>query len=595
MRDKYPSATLGTPIASPLMVITQSKTTTEPIDEFGRRLGEYLVGKEKLPERSLEQTLRLWVPEEEAYGVLLVRLGLVSERDIAEAVAHLTDAPLVRREDYPSMPLFEQELPLSFLKEAKVIPLADGEDAVMVAMAAPEDRFTRDALHMALGKPVTVRAGTQSEIMEAIERLYGGNQSEMLQISEGIGERQTDDDDSVERLKDLASEAPIVRLVNLIINQAIESRASDIHIEPFGHRLQIRFRIDGELTEIEAPPVHSTAAVISRIKLIGKLNIAERRLPQDGRIPMRIQGKDIDIRVSTVPTLHGESVVLRILDKQSVKLDFALLGFDQDTLEMFNEVLAVPHGIVLVTGPTGSGKTTTLYTALKQLNTSNRKLLTVEDPIEYQLEGVNQIQTKPQIGLTFANALRSIMRQDPDVIMIGEMRDLETASIAVQSALTGHLVLSTLHTNNAGSSVTRLLDMGVADYLVTSTVRAILAQRLVRQLCGECREPYMAMPELAPRLKAQGFPQVRETVELFRPAGCPSCNHTGYKGRIALIELMVLSDPIRGMILQRADGSEIQRAAKDGGMATMLMDGYRKALRGVTSIDEVMRVAQEVI
>ncbi|MGH8656082.1 MAG: type II secretion system ATPase GspE [Gammaproteobacteria bacterium] len=571
-------------------------TTTLHEDKlaFAERFGKFLVKHERLPERTLSQTLRLPEAQEENFSVLLVRLGLVAERHVAEALAELLAAPLVEKKDFPSMPLLEERLSVRFLKEAKTVPIAESENSVTVALAAPQDQFTIDALRMALGKFIIPRTGVQSEIEEAIERLYGTGQSDIGQISKTIDQAATDDEDDVQHLKDLASEAPVVRLVNLVINRAIEQRASDIHIEPFEHRLQIRYRIDGELREIEAPPVQSTAAVISRIKLIAKLNIAERRLPQDGRIPMRVQGKDIDIRLSTVPTLHGESVVLRLLDKESVKLDFSTLGFNAAMLAQFRQVLSLPHGILLVTGPTGSGKTTTLYTALQELNTPNRKVLTVEDPVEYQLEGINQIQTKPQIGLSFANALRSIMRQDPDIIMIGEMRDLETARIAVQSALTGHLVLSTLHTNDAGSSVTRMLDMGVEDYLVTSTVTGILAQRLVRRLCAECRQPYQALPELVARFKEDGFEPPPGPLLLYQEKGCAACGGSGFRGRIALLELLVMSDAIRSLILQHAAGGEIQKVAKAEGMKTMLTDGYQKALAGTTTFSEVLRVAQEI-
>jgi general secretion pathway protein E len=343
---------------------------------------------------------------------------------------------------------------------------------------------------------------------------------------------------------------------------------------------------------VEAPPAHLTAAVISRVKIMANLNIAERRLPQDGRIRLRVQGKELDVRVSTVPTMHGESVVLRLLNQESVALDFAALGFADAELRQFAGILELPHGMVLVTGPTGSGKTTTLYTAVSRLNTPQRKIITVEDPVEYQLEGVNQIPVRPAIGLTFANALRSIVRQDPDVILVGEMRDLETARICVQSALTGHLVLSTLHTNDAASSVTRLLEMGVEDYLLTSTVNAVVAQRLVRVLCERCRVPYEPLAETLAKTGlarvAAGSPAV-----LYRPTGCPACNGTGYRGRTAVLELMVMSDRIRRLVLSHAQATEIQRAAREEGMRTMYEDGLRKALVGATTIEEVMRVTCE--
>ena len=362
------------------------------------------------------------------------------------------------------------------------------------------------------------------------------------------------------------------------------------------------------MREVESPPSRLSAAVISRIKIMAKLNIAERRLPQDGRIQLRAQGKEIDLRVSTVPTLYGESVVMRILDKASVVLDFAVLGFSPRTLKRFREILALPHGILLVTGPTGSGKTTTLYTALQTLNTPERKILTVEDPVEYQLEGINQIQAKPQINLTFAHALRAIVRQDPDVIMIGEMRDLETAGIAVQSALTGHLVLSTLHTNDAAGSITRLLDMGVDDYLLTSTISGILAQRLVRLLCVHCRQPYPALPELVTEMRLHRFAETGDKpltpnpsppggegskITLYKPVGCEHCGGTGYRGRAAIMEFLVMSDPLRRLVLKHADAGELQATAQQEGMDTMYEDGLRKAVAGLTTIEEVLRVTTQ--
>jgi general secretion pathway protein E len=350
--------------------------------------------------------------------------------------------------------------------------------------------------------------------------------------------------------------------------------------------------VDGVMREVESPPARLSAAVISRVKIMARLNIAERRLPQDGRIQLRVQGKEIDLRVSTVPTLYGESVVMRILDKASVVLSFELLGFSPDMLARFVEVLELPHGVLLVTGPTGSGKTTTLYTALQQLNTPERKILTVEDPVEYQLDGVNQIQIKPQIDLTFANALRAIVRQDPDIIMIGEMRDLETAGIAVQSALTGHLVLSTLHTNDAASSVTRLLDIGVEDYLLTATINGILAQRLVRMLCTHCRQPYPALPEMVEQLRLNRFTDA-QPVQLFKAIGCDHCGGVGYLGRMAIMEFLVMSDDIRRLLLKHADAGDIQRLAQQQGMDTMYEDGLRKAVAGLTTVEEVLRVTQE--
>jgi general secretion pathway protein E len=445
---------------------------------------------------------------------------------------------------------------------------------------------------MATGLKVEPSVGITSEIDNAIERYFGGGRSAMGQIAEGLGaEVESEDEENVEHLRDLASEAPVIRLVNLILGRAVEARASDIHIEPFENRLKVRYRVDGVLQEVEAPPSRSTAAVISRVKIMAKLNIAERRLPQDGRIMHRVSGKELDLRVSTVPTSHGESVVMRILDREAVTLDFGALGFTEDTRDKFIHQLEMPHGIILVTGPTGSGKTTTLYTALSQLNSPERKIITVEDPVEYQLEGVNQIQAKSSIGLNFAAALRAIVRQDPDVIMIGEMRDLETAKIAIQSALTGHLVLSTLHTNDAAGGVTRMLDMGVEDYLLTSTVNAIMAQRLVRRLDLETRQPFEVLPEMVDEL---GLRQLTDAdpITLYRP-GTSEVNPTGYKGRSSIIELLEMTDEIRRMVMKQATAGEIERQAVSEGMRTMYQDGMLKALAGTTSPEEVLRVTQE--
>jgi general secretion pathway protein E len=381
--------------------------------------------------------------------------------------------------------------------------------------------------------------------------------------------------------------------VNVLIARAVESRASDIHIEPFQSRVIVRYRIDGLMHEAPAPPSHLRAAVISRIKIMAKLNIAERRLPQDGRFRIAIRGREYDLRVATVPTLHGEAVTMRVLDRASLVHDFAMLGFADDTLERYLQVLTQPQGIVLATGPTGSGKTTTLYTTLMRLNRPEQKLFTVEDPIEYQLEGINQVQVNAQIGLLFADVLRTLLRHNPDLIMIGEMRDLETAQIAVQAALTGHLVLSTLHTNSAAASITRLLDMKVEDYLVTSTLNAVIAQRLVRRLCQHCREPFEMLPDLA-RQTRLAAPDETGQVIVYRAIGCEHCRHTGYHGQIALMELLVMSDALRRLVLQRAEAREIHQVAATEGMRPMYEDGLRQARAGITTLEEVLRVTRDI-
>lgn len=521
---------------------------------------------------------------------LLVRLGLVSERDVAEAEASLLEMPLIGTADLPEEPPDIGKLSLRYLKQNLLLPVSVSDTEMVVVMANPRDKRALKALSMASGKTIVPQVGVASEIENGIEKLYGGGRSAMGQIIDSLGGEE-DELEDVEHLRDLASEAPVIRLVNLIMQRAVEARASDIHIEPFENRLKVRYRIDGVLQEVEAPPASSTAAVISRVKIMARLNIAERRLPQDGRIMHRVGGKELDLRVSTIPTSHGESVVMRILDRESIVLDFNSLGFDETLKNRFIKDLEMPHGIILVTGPTGSGKTTTLYTALSSINTPERKIITVEDPVEYQLEGINQIQAQSSIGLDFAHALRAIVRQDPDVIMIGEMRDLETARIAIQSALTGHLVLSTIHTNDAAGGITRMMDMGVEDYLLTSTVNAIMAQRLVRTLSKGSREPVQLLPEMAAEM---GFGEVieQDSYTVFRPVPSDE-NPTGYYGRTTILELLQMSDPIRRLIMKGATAGEIHDQSVAEGMRTMYQDGLLKCLQGVTTIEEVLRVTQE--
>ncbi len=527
----------------------------------------------------------------ESLPQLLVKLGLCSELDVADAFVESGHYEKLVPEQYPIERQLPERVSLRFLKNYHVIGLSVADEEVSIAMMDPEDVFTINALSLMLGKPIKVKVGLLSEIDAALDVQYGEDRSKMDKLIDDLAIDDLGEED-LEHLKDLASEAPVIKMVNLIMQRAVEMRASDIHIEPFEQSLKVRLRVDGVLQEIDAPNVKSTAAVISRIKIMAKLNIAERRLPQDGRIKVQMMGKELDLRVSTIPTMYGESVVIRLLDKENTALDFVELGFAGRHLEQFIEVLSLPHGIILITGPTGSGKSTTMYAALKQLNTPQRKIITVEDPVEYQMEGVNQIQAKPQIGLTFASALRSIVRQDPDVIMIGEMRDLETARIAVQSALTGHLVLSTLHTNDAAGGVTRLLDMGLEEYLLTSTVNGILAQRLVRKLCPVCKEAKIAEPELVKELRLDRFSSQLE-IKLYKPVGCVACSGTGYRGRLAIIEFLPMTDSIRKLIMAHEEAGAIQKLAVAEGMQTLYENGLVKVVEGVTTLEEVMRVTTE--
>ncbi len=569
------------------------------VGDFEASLGSLLVERGKLDRSGLERALRVAASRDERLGTLLPKLGLVSERDLAEALSELLELPLVGAADFPQEPLLSDKLSSRFLRESHVLPLEDREEGLVLALADPLDDYVLDALRLTSGRDLLICVAEPSELEAAIERLYGegrdarGRDVEEIDGTLSAGEAGLDLD--VERLKDLASEAPVIRLVNQLIHRAVEARASDIHIEPYENHLRIRYRVDGVLMEMDPPAARFRAALVSRVKIMARLNIAERRLPQDGRIKLAIRGVPIDLRVSTIPTMHGEGVVLRVLDRQNVELDFGKLGIRGRNLETYRSVLERPHGVFLVTGPTGSGKTTTLYASLVTLNSPEKKLLTVEDPIEYQLDGVNQIQVQPNIGLSFAHVLRSILRQDPDIIMIGEIRDVETAEIAVQAALTGHLVLSTLHTNDAAGTITRLLDMGVEDYLVTSTLNGVAAQRLVRTLCQDCRRQEKALPELAAQLDLERFlPGSSGNVSLWQAVGCKTCSGTGYRGRTSLVETLVVSDEIRRLILRRAEARELQKAAVEGGMSSMYEDGIKKALAGVTTVEEVLRVTRDV-
>ncbi len=557
------------------------------------RICHFLVAQGHLKDTDLVRGRRLHQedPGSGSLVSLLTRLGLVSEREMAEAVSELLSLPLLSAKEFPDTPPASVQTSVRFLKHHHICPIGESENEVTLLVADPADRFPMQALELATGRTVKLNIGMRSEIDDLIERYYGSGRSAMGTIVENLTDDNNRSEDDIEHLRDLASEAPVIRLVNLIIQRAVEQRASDIHVEPFENRLKVRYRIDGVLHEVESPPAASTAAVISRVKIMAKLNIAERRLPQDGRIMIRVQGKELDLRVSTVPTAHGESVVMRILDREAIVFDFHSLGFTDQFLQKFINVLELPHGILLVTGPTGSGKTTTLYTALSKLNTPDVKIITVEDPVEYQIEGINQIQAKPAIGLDFSHALRSIVRQDPDIIMIGEMRDLETARIAIQSALTGHLVLSTLHTNNAAGGVTRMLDMGVEDYLLTSTVNGILAQRLVRRLDRSTSEAYEPLPEVIKEFNLDKFTDERP-IKLYKP-GSSIANPTGYYGRTTIMEFLVMSDNLRRMIMQHAGMGDLEEAARKEGMRTMYEDGLVKALQGQTTIEEVLRVTQE--
>lgn len=561
-------------------------------EEFTSALRQRLVTAGQLDELAARRAERACQQSNERFDVVLARLGIVGETALCEAIAGLLGLPLARPDAWPLNPVLADAVPESFLAANRMVILADAVDAIEVATADPFNTDSLAALGFQLERPITLFMAPPAAIERCLERMHG----RATPVTNGEAVDATADDsgaDDVRRLEDLASEAPVIRLVHDIIQRAVESRASDIHVEPRDDSVCVRYRIDGALQTAESLPVTLRAALTSRIKIMAKLNIAERRLPQDGRIKFTARGREIDLRVSTMPTMVGESIVLRILDRESIPLEFTQLGFTGPERVGFERLLAEPNGIILVTGPTGSGKSTTLYTALKSLNRSDRKLFTVEDPIEYRLTGVNQIAVNPKIGLTFASALRSILRQDPDIIMVGEIRDLETAEIAIRASLTGHLVLSTIHTNSAAATITRLLDMGVEDYLLSSSLKGVLAQRLVRTLCPSCATQSDVSEIEAARLLRLAGPAAKTTVmNVHAPHGCDACQGTGYRGRTAIYELLTVTRALRDTIAAGTQESSIEAAAITAGMTTLMQNGMAKVISGETTMQEVLRVTR---
>jgi general secretion pathway protein E len=547
-----------------------------------KKLGEILIERGTISREDLDRALELQRERGDKIGRILVDLGFLAQHDLLTALSEQLNIPLAvidlgETADLP-VELDGGGLSSRFLRERRVLPLKVADGVLTLAMGDPLDFETQSAVRLATGLKVTAELAAEAEIADAIEKFYAEDDTANEAAAEG--EESSAD---LEQLRDMASEAPVIRLVNTMIAAAVEKRASDIHIEPFEKEFRIRFRVDGVLQEQEPPARELKAAITSRLKLMARLNIAERRLPQDGRIKIKTMGREVDLRVSTLPTLYGESLVMRLLDRSAGSFyDLTNLGFDELMLSRMEHFTSLPHGIFLVTGPTGSGKSTTLYSALKKINQSDKKIITIEDPVEYQMDGINQIHVNPQIGLTFAAGLRHIVRQDPDVIMVGEIRDRETADVAIRSALTGHFVYSTLHTNDAPSAITRLTDMGVENYLICSSVVAVLAQRLVRVICPNCREP--AGERLAP---------TGEMVPSFHGAGCEQCYGTGYKGRVGIFEMMELNDELRKRIMANADASELTMLARAHGMRQLREDGWLKVASGLTSAEEVIRVTQE--
>ncbi len=558
---------------------------------FQRSILDILIESGKIKKEDIKKIM-LDIPADRSKLIQrILETGLITKDALCLLLSNEFDIPFVSLRDYPElMPV--DRLPLKFMKEVKCLPFKIEGNTLHLAMADPFDTYSLEGVKMATGCEVKIYLAKEEDILDAIERLYGEGATSMERIIGDLGEAEEipfNVEEDVDSLRDMASEAPVIRLVNLIMSKAIEARASDIHMEPFENDFKIRYRVDGVLHDEESPPPRLVPAITSRIKIMAKMDIAERRLPQDGRIRIKPSGKDIDIRVSTIPTVFGESVVMRLLDRSSVILSLEKLGFPSGSLDSFNSLIAKPYGMILVTGPTGSGKSTTLYAALEKINSPDKKIITVEDPVEYQLSGVNQIQVKPHIGLTFGNCLRSVVRQDPDVILIGEIRDRETAEIAIHSALTGHLVFSTLHTNDAAGAVSRLLEMGVEDYLLSSSLIGILAQRLVRIICPHCRESFVPGADIAAELGIEPI----DNATLFRSKGCEKCSFTGFFGRTGIYELLMVNEDIQHLILNRSDASTIKKKAIDLRMRTLREDGWQKVKNGVTTVAEVLRVTME--
>jgi type IV pilus assembly protein PilB len=572
------------------------KTIGQPVS---RRIGELLVADGLISREQLQRALEEQKHSNEKIGTLLVRQGLITEDQLIGFLSRQYGIPSITLSQLDIDPEVLRLVPAQIARKYEVLPITRLGNTLTLAMADPTNVFALDDVAFMTDLQVMPVVASQGAIRQAIERLFEANASAITEVISAMEEENSDlevlgkDSESLRpvdvfELKDSAEEAPVVRLVSLILSDAIRRGASDVHLEPYEKVFRVRFRIDGVLHEMMAPPKRLEPAMISRVKIMANLDIAERRLPQDGRIKLRYANREIDLRVSTLPTIFGEKIVLRILDREALRLDLAQLGFDAWSLEQFNKVIKSPHGIVLITGPTGSGKTTTLYSAIHALNVPDINIMTAEDPVEYNLKGVNQLQVNEEIGRTFAAALRSFLRQDPDVILVGEMRDLETAQIAIRAALTGHLVLTTLHTNDCPSTVARILDMGIPPFLVSSSVLLILAQRLARKVCKECREPYEADEE---SLVPYGhIPQGIGKVAFYRGKGCRTCNFTGMKGRIAIYEVMPVTQEIRDLILRNAPSSEIRHVAQQQGMKSLRQSGLLKVVEGVTTVEEVLRV-----
>jgi general secretion pathway protein E len=562
-------------------------------------LGSILGEKFKLTDSKLEEALAYQQEKGGLLGEALLHLRALREEQLLEALAQQFELSWMPHLDTMHVDHeLIKKVPIAFCRRYHVMPLRYEEGAILTASTDPLETVALDDLRLLLGKPIKPVMTTSVVFLACLNRAYDeiANPAGAEQVMEDIAANQSLDQlahelDEPQDLLDATDEAPIIRLVNSVLFQAVRQRASDIHFESFERGLVVRYRIDGVLYPVLTPPKHLQASIIARLKIMAGLNIAEKRLPQDGRFGIRTSGKDVDLRVSVLPTSHGERVVLRLLEKENRLLNLSEMGFSKERLAVIHQLIQLAHGIILVTGPTGSGKTTTLYAALSHINAPDKNIITVEDPVEYQLLGIGQMQVNPKINLSFAAGLRSILRQDPDVIMIGEIRDRETAEIAIHASLTGHLVFSTLHTNDAASAATRLIDMGIEPFLVASSVVAVLAQRLLRRICPDCKRPYTPSKEELSRLDVAPD----STATLFRGAGCVACSQTGYRGRTGIFELMVLNDEIRRLIGTKADSTAIKHAAITNGMVTLKQEGAERVLQGHTTLEEVMRITQQEI
>jgi type IV pilus assembly protein PilB len=553
-----------------------------------KQLGQILLDEGLLIQEQLDRALEQHRNTPKSLGRVLIDLGFIRERDLVKALAQQVGLDFVDLSEYPVEATATTLLPEQLARRYRALPIAELDGRLLVAMSDPANVYALDDIRSVTGRDVQPVVATAQDVEQAINKYSQlGDQVEALasEASEALDE--TSDTDVEAALED----APIVRLVNAIMTQAVSDRASDVHIEPTERDVRVRFRVDGVLHEVMHSPKNIQNGLISRLKVMAELNIAEKRVPQDGRIGMRVANRQLDLRVATLPTVYGEKIVIRILDKTQALLKLSDLGFHERAFQRFAASFNKPYGAILVTGPTGSGKSTTLYATLNILNNEDRNIITVEDPVEYRLHGVNQIQVNTKAGLTFASALRSILRADPDIVLIGEIRDRETAMISIEAALTGHLVLSTLHTNDAPAAITRLTEMEVETFLVASAVDCVVAQRLARKLCDRCREAYTPEPQ---ELREAGVPEdVAERVnELFRPAGCPACSNTGYRGRMGLYEVMSMSEEIERLTVERASSDTIRAVAIEQGMITLRDDGLEKAIRGLTSIEEIARVVK---